>query len=98
MKLFGVLTALLPLLAAVSCSKAPDDPLCRYDPLPPSSGVPAGQGGVQITASTDEYFYILDKAGKEITHGRLNKSASAKPGDYVVRLNASTHPVQVRAN
>ena len=48
MKLFGVLTALLPLLAAVSCSKAPDDPLCRYDPLPPSSGVPAGQGGVQI--------------------------------------------------
>jgi mannose-6-phosphate isomerase-like protein (cupin superfamily) len=96
MKLKSVLIGLLSLLATFSCTKAPDDPFCRYEPLPASAGVPAGQGGVQITASADEYFYILDKTGKEITHGRLNMSASAKPGDYVAKVNNSIHPVQVR--
>ena len=96
MKLTCVLTGLLPLLATVSCTKAPDDPICRYEPLPASSGTPAGQGGIQITAAADDYFYILDKAGKEISHARLNMSASAKPGNYVAKLNNSSHPVQIR--
>ena len=43
-------------------------------------------------------FYILDKAGKEISHARLNMSASAKPGNYVAKLNNSSHPVQIREN
>ena len=68
MKLKNVLIGLLSLLATFSCTKARDDPFCCYEPLPASSGVPAGQVGVQITASADEYFYILDKTGKEITH------------------------------
>jgi hypothetical protein len=98
MNLKGVLIGLLSLLAAFSCTKAPDDPYCRYEPLPANSGIPSGQGSVQITASADEYFYILDKTGKEIAHGRLNMSAAAKPGDYVSKVNDSTHPVQVREN
>ena len=98
MKLTCVLTGLLPLLATVSCTKAPDDPICHYEPLPASSGTPAGQGGIQITAAADDYFYILDKAGKEISHARLNMSASAKPGNYVAKLNNSSHPVQIREN
>jgi hypothetical protein len=96
MKLKSVLIGLVSLLATFSCTKAPDDPFCRYEPLPASSGIPAGQGGVQIAASADEYFYILDKTGKEIAHSRLNMSASAKPGDYTAKVNNSTHPVQVR--
>jgi 6,7-dimethyl-8-ribityllumazine synthase len=98
MKLTCVLTGLLSLLAAVSCSKAPDDPICRYEPLPASSGTPAGQGGIQITAAADDYFYILDKTGKEVTRAHLNMSASAKPGQYAAKLNNSTHPVQIREN
>ena len=96
MKPRRVLKALLPLLVTFSCNKAPDDPFCSYEPLPESAGVPAAQGAVQIVASTDEYFYILDKTGKETTHGRLNRSASVKPGEYVAKLNSSTHPVHVR--
>jgi 6,7-dimethyl-8-ribityllumazine synthase len=98
MKLACVLTGLFSLLATVSCTKTPDDPICRFEPLPASSETPAGQGGVQITASADEYFYILDKTGKEVSHARLNMSASAKPGSYTAKLNNSSHPVQVREN
>jgi 6,7-dimethyl-8-ribityllumazine synthase len=96
MKLVRVLAGVLAVLAICSCTKAPDDPFCRYEPLPASSGIPAGQGGVQVAASDDEYFYILDKSGKEINHGRLNMSAPVKPGDYVAKVNNSVHPVQVR--
>jgi 6,7-dimethyl-8-ribityllumazine synthase len=98
MKLTCILFGLLSFLATLSCTKMPDDPFCRYEPLPASSGTPAGQGGVQITASADDYFYILDNTGKEISHGRLNMSASAKPGHYVAKVNNSSHPVQVREN
>ena len=98
MKLTCVLTGLLSLLATVSCTKTPDDPTCRNEPLPASSGTPAGQGGIQITASADDYFYILDKTGKEISHARLNMSASAKPGSYVAKLNNSSHPVRILEN
>ena len=98
MKFKGVLIILLFLLAIFSCSKAPDDPFCRYEPLVASAGIRAGQGAVQIMASADEYFYILEKTGKEVTHGRLNMSASVKPGDYDARVNNSTHSVHVREN
>jgi hypothetical protein len=98
MKFKGMLIVLLFLLATFSCTKAPDDPFCRYEPLPPSAGIRAGQGAVQITASADEYFYILEKTGKEVTHGRLNMAASVKPGDYDARVDNSIHPVQVREN
>jgi 6,7-dimethyl-8-ribityllumazine synthase len=98
MKLTYVVAALFALLAAVSCSKAPNDPTCRYEPLPASSGTPAGQGAIQIMAAADDTFYILDKAGKEVTRAHLNMSAAAKPGEYSAKLNNSTHPVQVREN
>jgi 6,7-dimethyl-8-ribityllumazine synthase len=88
----------LVLLGAVSCSKAPPpDPICRYEPAPESAAVPAGQGAIQIAGSTDEYFYILDTAGKEITHGRLNTSVPLKPGEYQAKVNNSLHPVFVQA-
>lgn len=98
MKFTGVLLVPLFWLATFSCTKAPDDPFCRYEPLQPGAGIRPGQGAVQITASADEYFYILEKTGKEVTHGRLNMSAPVKPGDYNARVNNSTHPVQVREN
>jgi hypothetical protein len=98
MKFKGVLIVPLFWLATFSCTKTPDDPFCRYEPLAASAGIRAGQGAVQITASADEYFYILEKTGKEATHGRLNTSASVKPGDYDARVNNSIHPIHVREN
>jgi hypothetical protein len=98
MKCKGVLIVLFFSLATFSCTKTPDDPFCRYEPLPASAGIRAGEGAVEITASADDYFYILDKTGKEATHGRLNTAASVKPGDYDAKLNNSAHPVHVREN
>ena len=85
-------------LTAFSCSKAPDDPLCKYDALPSSANVPAGQGAVRISAPTDETFWVSDSAGKEVNRAQLNTAAAVKPGDYVVKLNNSHHTVHVRAN
>jgi hypothetical protein len=96
MKLTGILLGVVALLGISSCSKAPPDPLSHYEPLPASSGTPAGQGGIEITAAADDTFYILDKTGKEITRGRLGQSAPARPGEYTAKLNNSTHPVEVR--
>ncbi|HEY1341841.1 MAG TPA: hypothetical protein VGF59_30220 [Bryobacteraceae bacterium] len=88
--------ALLTAAAAMSCSRAPEDSLCKYGPIPESARVPAGQGAVRITAATDEYFYVSDKSGKEVNHAHLNMSAPVKPGDYDIKLNNSHHSAEVR--
>jgi hypothetical protein len=84
-------------LTATSCKKAPEDPLCRYDPLPDTAGISADQGGIQITAASEDYFYVLDSAGKQVGSARTNQTAPVKPGDYKVTLNKSPHTVSVRA-
>src|ERR1700689_1837568 len=98
MKCKSMLIVLFFLLATYSCPKTPDDPFCRYEPLPASAGIRPGEGAVEIASSTDEYFYIMEKTGKEATHGRLNTAASVKPGDYDAKINNSAHPVRVREN
>ena len=85
-------------LGFISCSKAPPpDPICRFEPLPPSAAGSGEQGAIQIAGSTDEYFYVLDNSGKEITHGRLNNSVPAKPGEYHAKVNNSVHAIFVQA-
>jgi hypothetical protein len=85
------------LLVLAGCSKAPEDPLCRYEPAPATMDLPSGQGAVRITGTTEEYFYVFDDSGKQLTYARLNQSATVKPGRYQVKVNKSTHPVTVQA-
>lgn len=82
-------------LALSSCTKAPADPFCSYEAVPPSTEVPAGEGAIQIVAPTDEYFHVLDAAGKEIKSGPMNRAVNVKSGQYNIKLNNSAHSVRV---
>ena len=58
---------------------------------------PAGSGAIEILASTDEYFYVFDGAGKQIKYGSTNRAVDLKPGQYNVNVNKSSHTVTVEA-
>ena len=91
------------LLAAIvsgalsSCSKPPADPLCSYETLPATTDVAAGEGAIQIIATTDEYSYVYDSSGKQVKSGSNNRALNLKPGQYNVKLNNSAHPVYVQS-
>jgi hypothetical protein len=91
-----VVSALL-LLSLWSCQTTTPDPLCQNVPLPDASDVPAGQGAIQILASTEETFYVFDQVGKQVASAGTNRSAAVKPGDYVVKINKSSRSVSVSA-
>ncbi len=88
----------LLVLTVGSCKQAPPpDPLCSYEPLPESGQVPAGQGAIQILASTDDHFYVFDETGKQINHLRVNESLPLPPAKYQVKINNSAHAVVVQS-
>ena len=89
--------AVTALLALAACSKPPQDSLCSYDPAPATLNLTGGKGAIQIAGKTDEYFYVLDSAGKQLTNAKLGQAAPVAPGRYEVRLNRSSHPVTVEA-
>ena len=92
----GPLAVLLVMFAFTSCTKAPQpDGVCSYEPLPADANVPAGQGGVLTTGTTDTYFYAFDDAGKQVAAQRVNQLLALKPGDYQLKVNNSAHPVSV---
>ena len=95
----GVLGAVvLAALSFIGCKKAPPaDGVCSYDPLPAGAEVPFGQGGVQVMAATDSYFYAFDGAGKQIAYQGANRLLPLKPGDYQIKINNTTHPVSVQS-
>jgi len=79
------------------CKKAPaPDSLCTYEPLPATTEVPAGQGAIEVLATTDASFYAFDAAAKQIGGHAVNGLLPVKPGDYIVKLNNSVHPVAVQ--
>ena len=71
----GVLgAAVVVALSFTGCKKAPPaDGVCSYDPLPAGADVPSGQGGVQVMAATDAYFYAFDGTGKQIAYQGANR-------------------------
>ncbi len=90
--------AVLAVLTLAGCKKAPlPDSLCPDQPLPASAAVPSGQGGIEVLASTDGYFYVLDGAGKQVGSHAVNGVLAVKPGDYQVKLNNSVHAVTAQA-
>ncbi len=88
--------ALLAALVLTGCKKAPPpDGVCTYEELPAGSDVPSGQGGVQVTATTDVYFYVFDGTGKQIGYQGANRLLAVKPGEYQLKLNNSVHPISL---
>lgn len=88
--------SLVFLLAASSCGKSPPaDPYCSYSPLPAGAEAKAGQGALQVEGTIAGYFYVFDKAGKQIGYQSLGKTLAIDPGEYQLKVNQSTHPVAV---
>jgi 6,7-dimethyl-8-ribityllumazine synthase len=81
-----------------SCGgKPPADAVCAYQPVPQSAGIPAGQGAVEVLSSTEEYFYVFDRSGKQTVSGATNRAVAVKPGSYNVKINNSVHALAVEA-
>jgi hypothetical protein len=93
-----VLVSLAAFWICSSCTKKPPaDAFCTYEPLPQTTDAAAGQGAIQILAPTDEYFYVFDAAGKQLSYGSMNRALAIKPGQYQVKVNKSPHAVVVQA-
>ena len=93
----AVWIAAFTVLALPGCKKAPPaDSICTYEPLPATAEVPSGQGAIEVFASTDAYFYVLDPTGKQIGSHAVNGLLPVKSGDYNLKLNNSVHPVVVQ--
>ena len=99
-RIFGpprVAAVALLLLAFAACKKSPPpDPLCSYQPVPQTTRLEPGQGALQVSGTTDAYFYLRDKAGKQVASGALNLAVGVKPGEYRALLHNSVHTVFVQ--
>ena len=92
MRLAAIRTAVLVMVALSACNKAPPlDNVCSYGPLPATSEVAAGQGGLVTQAATDAYFYAFDGAGKQVGSAHVNALLPLKPGEYQLKVNNSVH-------
>lgn len=52
-------------------------------------------GEVRVTGATQEYFYVLDTLGNQVTYQRLGQLQSLLPGRYVARVNTTRVPLAV---
>jgi hypothetical protein len=94
MSLAGIFTLLI---GASSCSEKPQaDPCCRISDIPPGSNTPSGQGAVRVDGSTTATYYILNDKGQQVAYESLSKSLDLAPGSYQIKLNNSTHPLEVQ--
>jgi hypothetical protein len=98
MRLAAIRTAVLVVVALSACKKAPPpDNVCSYVPLPATSEVPAGQGGVMTQAATDAYFYAFDGSAKQVGSAHVNALLPLKPGEYQLKVNNSVHVAAVES-
>lgn len=94
---YSISTGLIFLLAVLTACKkpAPPDPLCSYEPVPQTTRLESGLGAVEVIGTTGEYFYLRDRANKQVASGALNGAVGVRPGEYTALLNNSTHAVFV---
>src|SRR5205807_10047865 len=89
MRLAAIRTAVLVMVALSACNKAPPlDNVCSYEPLPATSEVAAGRGGLLAQAATGGYFYGFDGARKQVGSAHVDALLAPKPGEY--QLNGKT--------
>lgn len=62
-----------------------------------SSPVTIGSGSLTLQGSTDEYYYVFDRAGTQLASAHLGRPLSFLPGDYIAKLNNVSMPVHVEA-
>lgn len=55
-------------------------------------------GALVVHGSTDEYYYVLDSANRQLNYNRLEKPLAFLPGTYPVKINNSTLSAQIIAN
>ena len=48
-----------------------------------------------LRGTTDEYYYVLDTAGTELAHNKLNNPLSLVEGSYSLKVNNKTMPAKV---
>ncbi len=54
-------------------------------------------GTIVLQGSTDEYYYVFDKAGTQLASAHLSRPLSLVPGDYTAKLNNVPMPVHAEA-
>ena len=52
-------------------------------------------GTVVASGTTSEYYYVLDAAGQQLGYALLGNASSYLPGNYTLRLNNRTTPIEV---
>ena len=96
---FYLFTLLFLLLSALSCSENPvSDPCCQFTKITGLENLKDGQGALQVEGSTATYFYVVDEGGKQAGSQSVNKILSLDPGTYTVRVNNSSHIIEIKAN
>jgi hypothetical protein len=73
------------------------DPCCTLSALPTSARLAEDQGALQVNGKTNGYFYVFDEAGKQVAYESLNKTLPLDPGLYTVRVNNSSHPLEIES-
>jgi hypothetical protein len=54
-------------------------------------------GSVTLQGSTDESYYVFDKAGTQLVSAHLGRPVSLMPGDYTAKLNNASLAVRTEA-
>ena len=82
-------------LLLISCSREKEDPCCVFSEIGAGAEIKSGEGGLQVDGTTTAYFYVFDKSGNQVNYQSLNKTLSLPPGEYMVKVNNTSHPVKV---
>ena len=85
-------------VALTSCShERAMDPCCVFSELATQANITDGYGALQVEGSTSSYYYVYDQNGDQAGYASLNKVVALAPGRYSVKVNNSSHEVEVRA-
>lgn len=90
-------TTLFPvvILFLYACGEKPvADACCTFSGLN-HAGIKTDQGAIQVQGSTTAHFYVFDENGTQIGYQHLNKMVLLDPGTYKVKVNNTTHAVEV---
>lgn len=65
--------------------------------LSPGDTTALVSGTVLVTGTTDEYYYVLDAAGTQLTYAKLGQPISLLAGNYLSKVNNSVSPLTLEA-
>src|SRR5687768_488443 len=89
---FSIWTAIL--FAGCAVKPQPDE-CCSFSDLAHPTQVEDDQGTLHVLGSTSAYYYVLDETGKQVAYKLLNETLNLDAGRYTVRVNNSTHAVEI---